>query len=111
MLLRYDDDCGLCTRAVAWLSSHSAGVTFVPLDEQRAAVVLQFDDGTETTGVQAVAAVLRTGTGMWPRVGRFMQYVPVRQICELAYRIVARNRRRISRALGWQACSVPQRHP
>ena len=108
MVLFYDDDCGLCTRAVSWLRVRTPGLVVEPLGTPQAAVLLVTDNGRELSGAPAVAAVLRSGTDHWRHLGRLLQLPVLRTLAAGAYRVVAANRHRVSRLLGWQECEVPQ---
>jgi len=103
----YDDDCGLCTRAVRWLAAH-CDLAAVPGDDagQAASVVVR-TAGRTLTGGEAVATLLRASrSGLWRAVGQVLWLAPVRPLTSLAYRLVAANRRRISSALGWESCPI-----
>jgi predicted DCC family thiol-disulfide oxidoreductase YuxK len=107
--LLYDDDCGVCARSVAWLARRTTGVVFAPLDGPADAVVVLTDDATTLTGAPAIAAVLARTAGPWRYAGRVIATPGVSSIAAVAYRLVARNRHRISRTLGWGSCPVPPR--
>lgn len=107
MKVFYDNDCGLCTRSMSWLSDRSSGVSFHPLETASSSVVVELDDGTTLRSARAVAALLRTCGGAWGIVATAMLWPGVRSVSELCYRIVAANRSRISRRFGWTSCAVP----
>ena len=110
----YDGDCAFCSRCVAWASRRS-DVTFEPfqrtdlatlgITEDAAATAVHFvgADGTVVRGGAAVAAVLRACRGAWPLLGIVMRLPVIRNVAEVAYRIIARNRHRLP---GPAACSI-----
>jgi predicted DCC family thiol-disulfide oxidoreductase YuxK len=118
----YDGDCGFCGRCVAWASRRS-DVRFEPFqrtdlaaygiteDAAAAAVHCVGADGppqaggapSVTRGAAAVAAVLRECRGGWPILGTVMRLPLIRNIAELGYRLVARNRHRLP---GPAACAI-----
>jgi len=102
----FDDDCGLCTRAMRWCSSRARGVVFLPADSAASSVVVVDAYGREHRSVRAVAMLLSVCGRPAARAGRLMSFPIFRPLFELLYLLVARNRRRISRLLGWDACPV-----
>jgi predicted DCC family thiol-disulfide oxidoreductase YuxK len=112
VILHYDDDCGLCTHSVRWLALRSRGVEYRKLSNgigEQASVVLELDDGSELRGAPAVALVLRRCGRTWQVLGVGISLPGVSQLAEVLYRMVARNRSRISRTLGWGVCEVEPR--
>ena len=133
----YDGTCGFCTRQARFAQRiGSIGGAHVRLastadprvlerypDISRESANRQMYVQEETTGrryggAAAVARLLREvpiiGLAGW------LYYVPIlHQIADGVYRVIARNRHRISRVLGWQAlpddscgegaCAIPQR--
>jgi predicted DCC family thiol-disulfide oxidoreductase YuxK len=112
VILHYDDDCGLCTHSVRWLARRSRGVEYRKLSTgigEQESVVLELDDGSELCGAPAVAAVLRRCGRAWQAIGGLMLLPGVAHLAAVLYRLVARNRSRISRALGWGVCEIEPR--
>jgi len=56
-----------------------------------------------TRGAAAVAAVLRECRGAWPLLAMLMRLPVIRNIAELGYQLVARNRHRLP---GPAACAI-----
>jgi predicted DCC family thiol-disulfide oxidoreductase YuxK len=112
----YDGDCGFCSRCVDWASRRS-DVRFEPFqrtdlsafgiaeDAAATAVHVVATDGRVLRGAAAVAAVLRECRGGWPLLGLVMRLPLIRNIAEVAYGLVARNRHRLP---GPAACSIEQ---
>jgi predicted DCC family thiol-disulfide oxidoreductase YuxK len=110
----YDGDCGFCSRCVDWASRRSE-VKFVPfqrtdladygITEEAAAEAVHCvgADGSVTRGAAAVAAVLRECGRGWALLATLMRLPLIRNIAELAYGLVARNRYRLP---GPAACSI-----
>ncbi len=120
----YDADCGFCQRSVDWLRAlDTAGaVGFRPfqtpglresrpeVDFARAGKGVQLLDesGRLSFGEAAMAEALKRIPG-WRWLGSFLVCPLVRPFSALGYRLVAVNRRRISRLLGLDQCAVPPR--
>jgi len=114
LLCIYDGDCGFCSRCVAWASRRSE-VRFEPFqrtdlaaygiteDAAATAVHCVRPDGRVTRGAAAVAAVLRECRGAWPLLAMLMRLPVIRNIAELGYQLVARNRHRLP---GPAACAI-----
>ena len=113
----FDDDCGVCSASVRWLSSHTdRTVRFRPSREltdptliagAEQALLVVGPRGVEW-GVPAVAAVLDR-TGRLGRVASFLLWTPgLRRLAGLVYAWVAANRSALSRRLGLPAgCALP----
>jgi predicted DCC family thiol-disulfide oxidoreductase YuxK len=107
--LLYDGNCGFCTRTVELaLEVLPHRVTWRPyqevedldsygVGEDDAARAVQFVDpsGRVETGSAAVAKVLVASGGPWSLLGRAMLLPPVSVAAEIAYHVVAANRRRL----------------
>jgi predicted DCC family thiol-disulfide oxidoreductase YuxK len=122
-LLLYDGDCGFCTWSVARILRWSRGrLEAAPIQGERAAVALAgmdpaqrmrswhvvLADGTVHSAAAAVPYLLevRPGTAFLAPAARFLRW-PI----EGVYRLVARNRRHLSRMLGKEACSLDPTGP
>jgi predicted DCC family thiol-disulfide oxidoreductase YuxK len=46
----------------------------------------------------------------WRNAARVLSFGPLLAATELGYRLVAANRRHISRLFGWDACALPQQN-
>lgn len=112
----YDGECGLCRRLadVARERSAAAGIevfplqdgrrlraTGVPEERARRAVYLVAPDGRRWSGAEAVArtALLLPGAG-WSALGRLLLLPGLRELSEVGYRWVARNRGPLARLTG-----------
>jgi predicted DCC family thiol-disulfide oxidoreductase YuxK len=122
LLVLYDADCGVC--------SHSAGV-LDRLDHGRRLRLVPLQDADTVVDAPPVEALLeamhvRDPEGRWSVAGAAWiriaaevpllrplavaaRLAPVRLLAEWAYARVARNRHRISRVLGVDACAVRPR--
>lgn len=126
MILAYDSDCGFCSVTANWLASQAfvigEGLELVPydapdladrmpgVDESHAdgGVQLLLPDGRLYRDAVAVGEIFKR-TSRWWWVGQFMCLPLISWFAQIGYWIVARNRRRISRWLGWNACQLPGR--
>lgn len=111
LLLLYDGDCGLCTRAAAWIATRAGagvdpiasgdlddaalGALGLTRDDTDAAAWVVRPDGTLRRGHLAVADALRAAPG-WPRLtGWAIAIPPLRWLAIPAYAAVARWRHRL----------------
>lgn len=118
----YDGDCGICNATREWAQARDrAGrLKFIPFqtanlgalspgmtDEMasRMAWVIT-PDGYRVGGARAIFTVLARLPGVWRVAGTVGAFLPISLICEPFYRIVARNRSRISGWLGLSYCMV-----
>jgi predicted DCC family thiol-disulfide oxidoreductase YuxK len=126
----YDADCGLCTAAAAWVMrrSRTGELRAIPLQtvatpaEDALAQLLAGRDLAQTlhvvtprrtvlTGSRAVLAAART-VPRWGTAAKLADNRVGHAILEPVYRLVARHRRGIGRALGIrQTCAVPETGP
>jgi predicted DCC family thiol-disulfide oxidoreductase YuxK len=117
-LLLYDGDCGFCTVAAHWLlrrTHPSAAVVAwqtVPIqqwsltpEQCESAVQFVTVDHQVLSGAPAVVALLRSGKGLWPVVGKVMTWPLVAQIAAVVYVQVARHRGSLPGATA--ACRQP----
>jgi predicted DCC family thiol-disulfide oxidoreductase YuxK len=108
--VHYDNDCGMCTRAVLWVRERTKGVVLLPLDADRAQrdeLIVRIGE-TTYRGAGAVAVLLRHNKYYrWRLVGFVLSLRGVRPLARWAYKRVANNRDRISRRFGWEACALP----
>lgn len=75
--------------------------TGVPAERAREALYLVAPDGRRWSGAEATARLMMLLPGRWlTAVGRLLRLPGLRRLAEAAYRWVARNRARISRATG-----------
>ena len=107
--LLWDGECDVCRRSAQWLGERDRrGVlTIIPYQEAPSppmtpalrvqaakAVQLITNHGQRFAGASAILFVLRQ-MGWHPRVARFLMRRPMIWVAEMAYRLVARNRRRL----------------
>jgi predicted DCC family thiol-disulfide oxidoreductase YuxK len=106
----WDGECGFCGRIVSWSKSRDVGgeFSFVPYQEaptppmdarlaiacEQAVHVVQRDGRRLRAGRACLFVLGRLG---WPRVTAWLARPPLIWLVELAYWIVARNRRLFSR--------------
>lgn len=114
----YDADCGVCAALARWVARVGHDVAVAPIDGPLGATLLRdlvADErlagmhavdrlGRRLTGGPAVPAVLRLLPGGVP-VARLAEAFPA--VTAAAYDAFAANRRRVSRAVGLDACRVP----
>lgn len=124
--LFYDADCGICTASVDWLVRQAAasGAELKTVAYQDPAGPSDYpminwkhtDLGVQTlTGegkisqdASAIAACLRLAP-RWRWLGTCMDWPVLRIGFQTGYRLVARNRRHLSRWFGLQQCRIPPR--
>lgn len=117
-LLLYDGDCGFCTVAAHWLlrrTHPSAAVVAwqtVPIQQwdltaEQCDSAVQFvtADHQVLSGAPAVAALLRSGRGVWPVAGKVMTWPLVAHLAAAVYVQVARHRGSLPGATA--ACRQP----
>lgn len=100
----FDGRCGFCTWSVQFAQrTVLADADFIPYQsvdvsnydvtvEQCADAVQFIDNAGSVSGALAVAAILRTGRGVWKPLGRTIGSAPIRPLAEVVYRFVARHR-------------------
>lgn len=123
-LCYYDADCGICTALARFAQrlDRRGRIEFVPNYEQA-----RLPEGVDSQLVQdtivvvepggpepllraaAVAALLLQLTPFQP-LGVLLRLPGMRGLADRAYRLVARNRMHISRALGLGVCRIPTQH-
>jgi len=106
--LIYDGDCGFCTRCVVWglgyLAAFPSPVAFQSItpdhfgltsNDVRKAVWLISGEKV-LSGARAVAWILQMQTKVtWRLIGGFIDWLPIRPLAALGYRLVAINRHRL----------------
>jgi predicted DCC family thiol-disulfide oxidoreductase YuxK len=117
VIVVYDADCGVCQATVSWLRRRDRrGVLQfvgndaplpegVSLDETEHTIVV-LDRGAKLVRADGVARLLRELRG-WSLLGLAMRAPGIRQLANWGYDRFAKNRHRISAALGMRACAVP----
>ena len=123
LLVLYDSDCGVCTRTARWIRrlDRRGQLELVPL---QAAATVAADAPPDATLREALH--VRAADGRWSSGGAAMLEILARLpagaaiarvgrlplVCrgvDAAYRVVARNRTALSRALGATACATQPR--
>jgi predicted DCC family thiol-disulfide oxidoreductase YuxK len=119
-LVLWDGDCGVCGRAIQWLEMHDRRHRFETMAFQQcpsppmtpelrqacqeALHVLTVDGQVLRAGRACVFIIRVLG---WRNAARVLSIPPFAFATEIGYRLVASNRRHISRAFGWEACALP----
>lgn len=120
MTVLYDADCGVCAALARWVACRGRDVAVAPIASATGARLLRdlaaadrlggmhaVDRlGRRHTGAAAIPVVLAALPAAAP-VALLARAVP--GLTAAAYATLARNRRRLSTALGLDACTVPER--
>jgi predicted DCC family thiol-disulfide oxidoreductase YuxK len=120
VIVVYDVDCGVCQASVAWAKKRDpkGALQFVGNDvlelpagvsrEETEHTMVVVDGGRKLVRADGVARVLRELPG-WSLAGAVLRAPGIRGLANWGYDRFARNRHRISAALGMRACAVPPR--
>ena len=120
LVVVYDADCGVCQASVGWVKRRDRkGVfEFVGNDVERLPEGVSREETEHTMVVlegerkmvrgEGVARILQELRG-WSLLGTALRAPGVRQIANWGYDRFARNRHRVSAALGMRVCAVPER--
>jgi predicted DCC family thiol-disulfide oxidoreductase YuxK len=120
MVVVYDADCGVCQASVAWVKERDRRGVFelvgndVPdlppgvSREETGHTVIVLDGASKLVRAEAVARILGELPG-WAAAGAVLRAPGIRWVANWVYDRFARNRHRISEALGMRACAVPGR--
>lgn len=121
LLVVYDADCGVCQASVQWLRQRDRRALFhfvgndgelpagVSREEtEHTLVVIEGD--RKWTRSAALARLLRELRG-WTLVGCLLRFPGIAWLSDRGYDRFARNRHRISAALGLRSCPAPRRPP
>jgi predicted DCC family thiol-disulfide oxidoreductase YuxK len=121
VLVLYDADCGICTRAACWLgrrdrdrrldleplqAAASLAPDAPPAAELERALHVRAMDGRWHRGGDAVLTALGA-LPRWGLLAGLVRRTPLSLVVEPAYRLVAANRGLASRLLGAEACPLP----
>jgi predicted DCC family thiol-disulfide oxidoreductase YuxK len=117
----YDADCGVCQASVAWIRRRDRRGVFrfvgndaaelpagVSLEETEHTMVVLEEGGRKFTRGGGVARILRELRG-WSALGALLRAPGLRQLADWGYDRFAKNRHRVSAALGMRACALPDR--
>lgn len=108
-LLLYDGDCRFCTSCARLLARIGPRATIVPwqsldldglpITERQAGEAVQWvaADGEVRSGHEAIAAALVTAGQPWRALGRVLVLPGISWLAARGYRLVAANRRHLSR--------------
>lgn len=107
-VLLYDGDCGFCTASVNWIRRvvrpaarmeawQLADLAALGVTERQCRRSIQWipTTGTPHESAGAVAALLRTGRGLWPVVAMTLSLPVLVQVADAVYRVIARHRHRL----------------
>lgn len=120
MIVVYDVDCGVCQASVAWARKRDrkGAFQFVGNDaaelpagvsrEETEHTMVVLDGGRKLVRAEGVARVLQELRG-WALAGAILRAPGIRSLADRGYVRFARNRHRVSAALGMRACAVPQK--
>jgi predicted DCC family thiol-disulfide oxidoreductase YuxK len=113
----FDGDCGFCAAVIRFLERHvpftadvlpwqAADLSALGATEERARREMLWvrPDGRISGGAQAFAALLSSSRGLWRLAGAVLYAPPMRWVCDVVYRIVARYRHRLPG--GTPACAM-----
>jgi hypothetical protein len=104
---RFDADCGICNWLAAKIAPSVPGVTFTPLGPEDPQIFTLTHAGTVFTGSRAMAEILRMSSVAAHRaLGRTMRSFPLSLLASALYHLIARNRSRLSKVLGLEACRL-----
>ena len=117
LLVVYDADCGVCQASVAWASRHDrkGRLVFVPNDsslppgvslEETEHTVVVLDGERKWTRAGAVGRILNE-LPRWRALGWVLRAPALRWLFDRGYDRFARNRHRVSAAMGMKSCEVP----
>jgi predicted DCC family thiol-disulfide oxidoreductase YuxK len=121
ILVVYDADCGVCQASVEWLRRRDlrGRLRFVPNDGELPAgvspaetehTVVVLEGERRWTRGAAMARLLRELRG-WAILGHALRLPGIAWLADRGYDRFARNRHRVSQALGLSSCSVERRPP
>ncbi len=120
MIVVYDADCGVCQASVAWLRKRDRRGAFQFVGNDAAALpagvareetehtIVVLDGARKYVRGEGVARLLRELRG-WSVLGAVLRVPGIKQLADFGYDRFARNRHRISAALGMRACAIPPR--
>ena len=126
LTLFYDADCGFCSASVDWITRQAASsnldlATIPYQDPSGPAKFPGIDWEHNDRGVQTLderGVVKRDSSALatclkampaWNWLGTIMDLPILRLFIHLGYKVVAKNRRHISRWLGMTQCKIPAR--
>jgi len=120
LVVVYDADCGVCQASVGWVAKRDrrgvfefVGNDVEPLPpgvsrEETEHTMVVLDGARKSVRGDGVARILRELPG-WSPLGALLRVPGIRQVANWGYDRFARNRHRVSAALGMRACALPDR--
>jgi predicted DCC family thiol-disulfide oxidoreductase YuxK len=109
----YDGDCGICEASARWVTSHVASVDVVSHHQYGLTSIDSVwfvAPSGRLEGAAAVSSILKSADSkLYRAVGTAVGMPVLLLAAEIIYKLVARNRRHISRLLGMNACGLPLR--
>jgi len=119
----YDEDCGICTHISRWARRKTDRIEFLgfyeftdksELDDikdlkelsLRTIILISATGQKIFIESEAVLVILKYMGGFWRIIGEIFHHKPGIAVLNLFYRIIARNRAKISRIFGLNACKV-----
>jgi predicted DCC family thiol-disulfide oxidoreductase YuxK len=119
LVVVFDADCGVCQASVEWLRKRDprGRLRFVGNDgdlppgvarEETEHTMVVLEGGRKFTRGAGVSRILRELRG-WAAAGHLLRLPGIAWLADRGYDRFARNRHRVSAALGMTACAVPPR--
>jgi predicted DCC family thiol-disulfide oxidoreductase YuxK len=120
LVVVFDEDCGVCQAAVAWIRRRDGGRRFQFVGNEAAELpagvsreetehtVVVMEGARKWVRAEAVSRILRELPG-WSIPAALLRVPGLKQVAGLGYDAFARRRHRISAALGMRVCAVPPR--
>ena len=109
----YDGDCGICEASARWVISHVASVDVVSHHQYGLTnidSVWFVTSNGRLEGAAAVSSILKSADSqLYRAVGTAVGMPVILSAAGLIYKMVAQNRRHISRILGMNASGLPPR--
>lgn len=120
----YDGSCGICEWLKNWAAKNirdGEGLVFIPyqspglgavapdvsLEIARERLVFREQDGTILAGAAGVAQTMIQMKDPWHQVGLILAVPGVAKLAEPLYRLIAKNRSKLSQLFGLTACPFP----
>lgn len=111
----YDGDCGVCQASARWIERKIPSLDVQSHYEygvKELGSVWLVTSTYNHEGANAVGTILMLSPKIWMRItGRIINAPVISLLASAVYRVIAKNRRHVSRLLGMNACAVPQKTP
>lgn len=121
-ILLYDADCGICSEAVVWIykSEYNTMFSIQPYAEfdfslypninielaQQTVIVINRETGEYFTHGNAILLILFILGGKYRKISKLVRQYKLTPALNAIYKIVAKNRAKISEALGYNSCKI-----